>query len=80
VEKVKSRLMSEFNIKTTREMGILSQRGQGWRKVDDYYEVVKGLKPGDRVVTSANFLIDSESNLKEALGGMAGMEHGGHGK
>jgi hypothetical protein len=24
-------------------------------------------------VTSANFLIDSESNLKEAMGGMAGM-------
>ena len=47
-------------------------------KVDDYYEVVKGLKAGDRVVTSANFLIDSESKLKEAMSGMAmpGMEHG----
>jgi Cu(I)/Ag(I) efflux system membrane fusion protein len=48
-------------------------------KVDDYYEVVKGLKPGDHVVTSANFLIDSESNLKAAVSGMAGMpgmEHG----
>ncbi len=49
-------------------------------KVENYYEVIKGLKAGERVVTSANFLIDSESNLKEALGGMAGMEHGGHGK
>jgi Cu(I)/Ag(I) efflux system membrane fusion protein len=49
-------------------------------KVDNYYEVIKGLKAGERVVTSANFLIDSESKLKEALGGMAGMEHGGHGK
>jgi Cu(I)/Ag(I) efflux system membrane fusion protein len=49
-------------------------------KVDNYYEVVKGLKSGERVVTSANFLIDSESKLKEAMGGMAGMEHGGHGK
>jgi hypothetical protein len=31
------------------------------------------------VVTSANFLIDSESNLKAAVSGMAGMpgmEHG----
>jgi len=47
-------------------------------KVDDDYEVIKGLKPGDRVVTSANFLIDSESKLKEAMSGMAmpGMEHG----
>jgi Cu(I)/Ag(I) efflux system membrane fusion protein len=49
-------------------------------KVEGYYEVIKGLKAGERVVTSANFLIDSESKLKEALGGMAGMEHGGHGK
>jgi membrane fusion protein, copper/silver efflux system len=42
-------------------------------KVDNYYEVTKGLQAGDRVVTSANFLIDSESKLKEAVGGMAGM-------
>jgi membrane fusion protein, copper/silver efflux system len=51
-------------------------------KVEGYYEVIKGLKAGERVVASANFLIDSESKLKEAMGGMAmpGMEHGGHGK
>ena len=48
-------------------------------KVDDYYEVIEGLKPGERVVTSANFLIDSESKFKEAVGG-AGGEHGAHGK
>jgi len=30
-------------------------------------EILKGLKAGDRVVTSANFLIDAESNLKAAL-------------
>ena len=42
-------------------------------KVDNYYEVIKGLKAGERVVTSANFLIDSESKLKEAVGSMAGM-------
>jgi len=46
-------------------------------KVNDYYEVISGLKIGERVVTSANFLIDSESRLKEAVGG---MEHMGHGK
>jgi len=39
-------------------------------KVDDYYEVVEGLKAGERVVTSANFLIDSESKFKEATGSM----------
>jgi Cu(I)/Ag(I) efflux system membrane fusion protein len=52
-------------------------------KVEGYYEVIKGLRAGERVVTSANFLIDSESKLKEAVGGMAGMpgmEHSGHGK
>ena len=42
-------------------------------KVEGYYEVIKGLKAGERVVTSATFLVDSESNLKEAMGGMAGM-------
>jgi Cu(I)/Ag(I) efflux system membrane fusion protein len=42
-------------------------------KVEGYYEVIKGLKAGERVVTSASFLIDSESKLKEAVGGMAGM-------
>jgi len=51
-------------------------------KVEGYYEVVKGLKAGERVVTSANFLVDSESKLKEAMGGMSmpGMDHSGHGK
>ncbi len=49
-------------------------------KVDNYYEVISGLKSDERVVTSANFLIDSESKLKEAMGSMVGMEHMGHGK
>jgi membrane fusion protein, copper/silver efflux system len=30
--------------------------------------VAKGLKAGDRIITSANFLIDSESQLQAALG------------
>jgi len=38
-------------------------------------EVVDGLEEGEHVVTSANFLIDSESQLKAAIGGMAGMKH-----
>jgi multidrug efflux pump subunit AcrA (membrane-fusion protein) len=49
-------------------------------KVKNYYVVLDGLKEGERVVTSANFLIDSESKFKEAIGAMAGMEHGSHGK
>jgi len=36
-------------------------------------EVVEGLNEGEHIITSANFLIDSESQLKAAVGGMAGM-------
>lgn len=39
---------------------------------DGNYEVISGLTLGDRVVTSANFLIDSESSLKSALKSAAG--------
>ncbi len=39
---------------------------------DGYFEVLSGLQPGDRVVTSANFLIDSESSLKAALQAVTG--------
>jgi membrane fusion protein, copper/silver efflux system len=41
----------------------------------DWVEVVEGVKEGEHVVTSANFLIDSESRLKAAVGGMQGMQH-----
>ena len=40
-------------------------------RVDDEYIVLKGLKDGERIVTSANFLIDSESQLQAALGSFA---------
>lgn len=36
------------------------------REGDEYVEVRKGLKEGERVVSSANFLIDSESRFKSA--------------
>ena len=34
------------------------------QKADGYYEVLSGLKEGDVVVTSGNFLVDSEAKLK----------------
>ena len=34
---------------------------------DGHYEVVSGLNAGDKVVTSANFLVDSESSMRAAL-------------
>jgi len=66
---------------------VFVDRGQGYfesrhiqvgSKVQGYYEVLSGLKEGEKVVTSANFLIDSESRLSGAMGGMAGMEGMGH--
>ncbi|MEA2950922.1 MAG: rane fusion protein copper/silver efflux system [Alphaproteobacteria bacterium] len=44
----------------------LGRRGGG------YVEVKDGIKDGDTVVTTANFLIDAESNLKAALQSMTG--------
>jgi Cu(I)/Ag(I) efflux system membrane fusion protein len=35
----------------------------------DWVQVTEGVKTGEKVVTSANFLIDAESNLRAALQG-----------
>ena len=37
----------------------------GWR-FNDRVEIVKGLQPGEKIVVSGNFLIDSESRMKLA--------------
>jgi RND family efflux transporter MFP subunit len=34
---------------------------------DDYYQVLSGVKQGERVVTSGQFMLDSESQLREAV-------------
>jgi len=34
---------------------------------NDYYQVLSGLKEGERVVTSGQFMLDSESQLREAI-------------
>jgi Cu(I)/Ag(I) efflux system membrane fusion protein len=39
---------------------------------DQFTAVLQGLQEGERVVTSANFLLDSEANLKAALGALTG--------
>ncbi len=46
-------------------------------EVGDYLIVLDGLEEGDEIVTSANFLIDSESKLKLAIESMGG-EKGAH--
>jgi multidrug efflux pump subunit AcrA (membrane-fusion protein) len=61
-----------------REVTLGIDAGDGW------VEVQKGLTEGERVVTSGQFLIDSESRLEEAVQKMlsaqpsADAEHAGH--
>ena len=43
----------------------------GWR-FGDQVEVVRGLAPGDRIVVSGTFLVDSESRLRSAAAGVYG--------
>jgi RND family efflux transporter MFP subunit len=49
--------------------------------VDEFYPLISGLNEGEVIVTSAQFLIDSETNLQAALQSMSmsmpGMERGG---
>jgi Cu(I)/Ag(I) efflux system membrane fusion protein len=58
---------------------VLIDKGQGrfeprevklGARSDTYVEVIEGVKDGEPVVVAANFLIDAESNLKAALGGL----------
>lgn len=42
-------------------------------RTGEWTEVLEGLAEGEHIVTSANFLIDSESRLKSAVDNMGGM-------
>jgi membrane fusion protein, copper/silver efflux system len=42
------------------------------RQIGNRIEIVKGLKPGEQIAVSGNFLIDSESRLELAATGMVG--------
>ena len=46
-------------------------------RAENYVEVMNGVRDGEQVVVAANFLIDAESNLKAAVGGLGG--HAAHG-
>jgi Cu(I)/Ag(I) efflux system membrane fusion protein len=65
---------------------VLIERGEGTfepREIklgahaDGFYEVREGLTGGERVVVSANFLIDAESNLRAALKAFVPPDSGG---
>lgn len=49
-------------------------------KAEGFYEIKIGVAEGELVVTSGNFLIDSESRLKAALEGLTGGEAHSHGQ
>lgn len=42
-------------------------------RAGDRIQILSGLNAGERIVTSGNFLIDSESQMKAAAAGMGGM-------
>jgi Cu(I)/Ag(I) efflux system membrane fusion protein len=63
---------------------VLIERGAGryqprrveiGARAEGYTEILDGLAVDERVVVSANFLIDAESNLKAALGAFTAGEH-----
>jgi Cu(I)/Ag(I) efflux system membrane fusion protein len=63
--------------------GLAPREIETGARVEGGYAVLSGLAEGDRVVTSANFLIDSESSLKAALASMGAATpgpgpHAGH--
>jgi Cu(I)/Ag(I) efflux system membrane fusion protein len=62
------------------QRAVLVDKGEGrfeprevkvGRRGGGYVEITQGVSEGEAVVTSANFLIDAESNLKAALKGFA---------
>lgn len=46
-------------------------------RAGEYYEILSGLSDGETVVTSANFLIDSESRLRSAISSEGEAPEGG---
>lgn len=53
--------------------GVMAHEVELGRVAGGYTEILFGIEPGQRVVTSAQFLIDSESNLAEVMKSMVGM-------
>lgn len=70
-----TRAVAFMDMGRSRLMPMVVQTG---RVGDERVEVLSGLEAGDRVATSAQFLLDSESNLMEAMQAMmAQMGQGG---
>lgn len=52
---------------------ILPQEVEVGRTAGDHTEILAGVEPGQRVVTSAQYILDSESNMAEVMKSMIGM-------
>jgi membrane fusion protein, copper/silver efflux system len=70
-------------IDTGRRQVVLVERGEGRYEprpvklgahVPGWVQVTDGVKPGERVVTQATFLIDAESNIRAALAAFSAGE------
>jgi Cu(I)/Ag(I) efflux system membrane fusion protein len=79
---------AEAVLDTGLKQTVFVDRGNGYleprpveigERLGDRVEIKKGLKPGERIVISGNFLIDSESQLKSSAAGMSGHQHGAAG-
>jgi RND family efflux transporter MFP subunit len=73
---------------TGTEQYVFVDKGQGYfeprsvkvgPEAEGHYAIERGVKVGERVVTSANFILDSESRLKGAFAGMGAPSHAAHG-
>ena len=76
-------------IDSGRRQVVLVERGEGryeprpvklGARVPGWVQVLDGVKPGERVVTQATFLIDAESNIRAALAAFGQPRAKGDGK
>src|SRR5450755_134133 len=73
---------SEAVLNAGERQTVFVDRGNGYfeprqvktgEREGDRIQILSGLRQGERIVTSGNFLIDSESQMKAAASGMGGM-------
>ena len=57
--------------------GLMPLEVEVGRATSDYVEILSGVEPGQRVVTSAQFLLESESNIAQVMKAMIGQMSSG---
>lgn len=77
---------SEAVIDTGRRQVVIVRRGSSFvpleiragREFAEWTEVISGLRPGEKVVASGQFLIDSEASLTGVISRLEANAHEGH--